>query len=97
MSRTDELMQAERRIRDLVPRWNDAEASSPLADFDEEAVMSELAYAQMQFERHLAETDCRERENEQSRLEAAMPAFTSLRLWYSLRTAGTSRGASTLS
>lgn len=82
MSRTDELMQAEHRLRDLVPRWSDAGISTPLEDFDDETLMSELAYAQMQFERHLAETTPGEREREQSKLEVAMPAFTFLRLRY---------------
>lgn len=46
--------------------------------------MGELAYAQMQLERHLAETRADDRENEQFRLELAMPTFTSLRLWYNV-------------
>ncbi|MFW5745114.1 MAG: hypothetical protein ACOC2D_17715, partial [Spirochaetota bacterium] len=76
MSRTDELMQAEHRLRDLAPGWSAAGASTPLETFDDETLVSELAYAQMQLERHLAETNPGEREREQSKLEVAMPALT---------------------
>ncbi|MFW5741842.1 MAG: hypothetical protein ACOC2D_01085 [Spirochaetota bacterium] len=93
MTRTDELEQCERRLRTLVSGETVPEFALPPPAHLEESVVSELAYAQMQLERHLAETSCAEREGERLRLELAMPTFTSLRLWYNVtaarpRTAG---------
>jgi hypothetical protein len=84
MSRTDELEQCERRLRELVSCRDESAPATPPEAHLEESVVGELAYAQMQLERHLAETRADDRENEQFRLELAMPTFTSLRLWYNV-------------
>ncbi|MFP4114944.1 MAG: hypothetical protein ACOC2Y_01445 [Spirochaetota bacterium] len=91
MNHLDELFGCEQRLRALVRRTEAVEsAHAGDANPDQPILMrryrrqieTELAEAQMVYERYVAETPSALRETERQRLETLLPVFTALKRRY---------------
>lgn len=84
MDRTGELIQCERRIRDLLRSWRFLPGATSSRAIARREIAILLSEAQMLVERQLAETDPARRDIARYRFDIAAPTIIAMKGWYCL-------------